>query len=94
MSTDRQLTLAVNQLPQDLSAWLAGESTQFYSLHELRELLNAWSLQIWARLDGASVDGLRAFTAGMSLADTFWYLRLPTRRPKGSKPGELSDENY
>jgi hypothetical protein len=88
------LTETVDRLPQALSAWLAGESTQFYSPHELRELLNSWSLQVWARLGGDSVDGLRAFTAGMSLADTFWYLRLPTRRPKGSKPGELSDENW
>lgn len=65
------LTAAVNHLPQELEAWLSGQSPKFYDPHELRELLNSWSLQVWARLGGASVDGLRAFTAGMSLADTF-----------------------
>jgi hypothetical protein len=88
------LTQAVNQLPQEISAWVYGESSKFHSPHELRELLNAWSLQVWAQLGGASADSMRAFTSGMSLADTYWYLRLPTHRPKGSKPGELSEENW
>jgi hypothetical protein len=88
------LTQAINQLPQDVSAWVHGESSKSQSPHELRDLLNAWSLQVWARLGGASADSMRAFTAGMSLADTYWYLRLPTRRPKGSKPAELSEENW
>lgn len=88
------LTQAVNQLPQDLSAWVYGESSKSQSPRELRDLLNAWSLQVWARIGGASADGMRAFTAGMSLADTYWYLRLPTRRPKESKPAEVSAESW
>lgn len=91
-STDHAsaLTTAVLELPTKLSAWLRGEQNEFYTPYQLRELLNQWSLQVWARLEGESLDAAQAFTAGMSLADTYWYLRLPGRRPRKV----LSEEDW
>ncbi len=83
-------TKSILELPDKLSKWLHGEEKQFYSSHELRELLNQWSLQVWARLEAESLDSAQAFTAGMSLADTYWYLRLPGRRPRKV----LSEESW
>ena len=88
------LTKEINALPGKIRAWLEGKTTSFYSQGELRELLNDWSLQVWARLDGESADCARAFTSGMSLADTFWYLRQPKQRPKGLKPAQSKQEDW
>lgn len=84
------LTKSVLELPEKQSKWLHGEEQHFYSPHDLRELLNQWSLQVWARLEAESLDSARALTAGMSLADTYWYLRLPGRRPRKV----LSEESW
>jgi hypothetical protein len=83
------LTQSVYELPQQIHDWLEGTSSKFYNQRELRDLLNDWSLQVWARLDGISADSARALNSGMSLADTFWYLRPPSRRPKEA----LSEES-
>ncbi len=88
------LTQKIYELPPEIYAWLAGASEKFYPARELRELLNAWSLQVWARLDAASADSARAFTAGLSLADTYWYQRPPFRRPKITPDNQLSEENW
>jgi hypothetical protein len=85
------ITRLVRELPGKLAAWMEGGEEPFYSPHELRELLNAWSLQVWARLNAESAAAARAFSAGMSLADTYWYQRPPARRPKDR---ELSAENW
>ncbi len=77
-----------------MSIGLRGKSTQFYTQRELRELLNSRSVLVWARLNAESAEAARAFTAGMSLADTYWYLRLPRQRPKGIKPGQLRQEDW
>jgi hypothetical protein len=88
------LTKEINALPEKTRAWLEGKTTDFYSQGALRELLNDWSLQVWGRLDGESADCARAFTSGMSLADTFWYLRQPKQRPKGLKPAQSKQEDW
>ena len=87
-------TEMINALPGQARDWVEGKTAKFYSQGELRELLNEWSLQVWARLEGISAESARAFNSGMSLADTYWYMRLPTRRPVGSKSGKLSEENW
>ena len=74
-------------LPENARAWLAG-TRKFYTPRELRDLLNAWTMQVWAQLDALSPASAQAFTAGMSLADTYWYLRLPARRPARAPSGE------
>ncbi|HEX9077121.1 MAG TPA: hypothetical protein VF932_15150 [Anaerolineae bacterium] len=84
------LTQSIYELPQQIHNWLEGTSSKFYTQRELRDLLNEWSLQVWARLDGISADSARALNSGMSLADTFWYLRPPSRRPKEA----LSEESF
>lgn len=88
------LTVEIQTLPQKIADWLGGKSTQFYNQRELRDLLNSWSVQVWARLNAESAEAARAFTAGTSLADTYWYLRFPRQRPKGLKPGQLSQEDW
>jgi hypothetical protein len=87
-------TLEVNALPEKARAWLDGKSQEFYSQGALRELFEDWTLQVWARLDAASADSARAFTAGMSLADTYWYLRLPARRKAVEGSRRLSEEDW
>lgn len=88
------LTKEINALPDKVSGWLEGKSAEFYSQGALRNLLNDWSLQVWARLDSESADCARAFTSGMSLADTYWYLRLPKQRSKGLKPVQYKQEDW
>ena len=88
------LTKEIYALPQKIDDWLEHRAMTFYSQRELRDLLNDWTLQIWARLDGESADSARALTAGMSLADTYWYMRLPRQRPKGSNTKQSSEEDW
>ena len=88
------LTKEINALPKKIENWLGGKSIDFYTQVALRDLLNDWSLQVWARLDSESADSARAFTSGMSLADTFWYLRLPKQRPKELKPEQSKQEDW
>ncbi len=85
------VTQMVRELPAKLTLWMEGGGEQFLSSHALRDLLNAWSLQVWARLNAESASAARAFSAGISLADTYWYQRPPSRRPKDQ---ELSAENW
>ncbi len=87
------LTQQVLALPHQVREWLDGKSKEFYSPSELRKLLNDWSLEVWARLSGVSPDSAQAFTAGMSLADTYWYMRPPGRRPH-SESERLSQEDW
>ncbi len=88
------LTKEMILLPEKIIAWLASKSAQFYTQRELRDLLNAWSLQVWGRFSSVSGESARAFTAGMSLADTYWYLRKPSQRPKGLKLSLVPDEAW
>ena len=88
------LTKEIYALPQKIDDWLEHRAMTFYSQRELRDLLNDWTLQIWARLDGESADSARALTAGMSLADTYWYMRLPRQRPKGWNTKQSSEEDW
>ncbi|MBI4789133.1 MAG: hypothetical protein HY782_19045 [Chloroflexi bacterium] len=88
------LTKEIYALPQKIDDWLEHRATSFYPQRELRDLLNDWTMQVWARLDGESAAGARAFTAGMSLADTYWYMRLPRQRPKGWKANQSSEEDW
>ncbi|MBI5649768.1 MAG: hypothetical protein HZC40_04865 [Chloroflexi bacterium] len=81
------LSQEIFALPENARAWLAG-ARKFYTPRELRDLLNAWTMHVWAQLDAASPASAQAFTAGMSLADTYWYLRLPARRPARAPSGE------
>ncbi len=76
------LSQQIFTLPEKLGDWLEGKAKDFNSPRDLRELLNAWSLQVWARLEGESQLSAQAFTTGISIADTYWYLRLPLRRRK------------
>lgn len=86
-------TKKIFALPQEVEEWLTGKSAQFTKPKELRELLNSWSMGVWARLDAVSAESARAFTAGMSIADTFWYLRPPTQRSLKAK-SHVSQEDW
>ncbi len=88
-----ELTKEIYALPLKTRDWLSGASPHFYEPRALRDLLNAWSLQVWARLDAVSAASARAFTAGMSIADTFWYLRPPQPRSQG-KAARASQEDW
>ncbi len=88
------LNLEIYVLPNQIRAWLNGEEKTFYSAGQFRTLLNEWSLQVWARLNGVSADCARAFSEGMSLADTYWYMRLPTRRPKELSAAQMREEDW
>jgi hypothetical protein len=69
----------VRRLPGEIERWLKGAQVRDMTPAALRRLLNTWSLEVWSRLE-ARDDALgRAFVAGMSLADTYWYLRRPSR---------------
>jgi hypothetical protein len=69
----------VRRLPDEIERWLQGAQVRDMTPAGLRRRLNEWSLEVWSRLE-ARDDGLaRAFVAGMSLADTYWYLRRPAR---------------
>ncbi|MBI5304829.1 MAG: hypothetical protein HY868_22025 [Chloroflexi bacterium] len=77
-----ELTKTINALPQKTRNWLDRKEAAYYTQRELRDLLDEWSKQVWARLDSVSSASAQAFNAGLSLADTYWYMRLPKQRPK------------
>jgi len=77
-----ELTKTINALAPKTRSWLDGKEQTFYTQRELRDLLDEWSKQVWARLNSVSFAGAQALTAGLSLADTYWYMRLPKQRPR------------
>ncbi len=87
------LTQQVNELPAKIRDWLEGKTKTFYTSYELYNLFEDWTMHVWAQLNGASNDSARALTAGMSLADTYWYMRLPSRR-KNLKATQTSEEDW
>lgn len=87
------LTKEIYALPQRVEDWLTGKLPQFVSPKELREELNSWSLGVWARLDAEAPANARAFTAGMSIADTYWYWRPPHQRPHKAR-AQTSQEDW
>ncbi len=87
------LTKQVYELPGKIRDWLDKGGKAPFTAHELRDLFEGWTLQVWAELNGASTDSARAFTAGLSLADTYWYMRLPSRR-KRLKATQMSEEDW
>ena len=76
------LTKSVNALAQKTRNWVEGKEAAYYSQRDLRDLLDEWSKQVWARLNSVSTASAQALTAGLSLADTYWYMRLPKQRPR------------
>ncbi len=86
------LTKELDALPGRNREWLEGKG-QPVTAHSLYDLLEPWTLQAWAELNGASKDSARAFTAGLSLADTYWYMRLPARR-KNLKASQTGEEGW
>lgn len=79
---DPQLQARIEELPTAIERWLAGYEHDFYTPAQIRQLLEHWSLRVWAQLNARSDAAVLAFTLGMSLADTYWYLRKPAQRPK------------
>lgn len=73
-------TRAIHRMPGAIRQWLAGQRQDFLTVRELRDLLNRWSMMIWARLNARGDELARALTLGMSLADTYYYMRKPERR--------------
>jgi hypothetical protein len=67
----------VHLLPARLEDWVEGDKSVALTPAELREMLNDWSLDAWSRLHVQDDALARTFTAGMSLADTYWSLRRP-----------------
>ncbi len=93
VETPSPLTQQVFELPQKVRDRLQGRVGEFYPPRDLRKLLNDWTLEVWARLGGVSPESAQAFTAGMSLADTYWYMRPPGRRePEAGEP--LAQESW
>jgi hypothetical protein len=79
---DPELQQRIEELPTTIERWLAGYDDNFYTPAQIRQLLEHWSLRAWAQLNARSDAAVLAFTLGMSLADTYWYLRKPAQRPK------------
>jgi hypothetical protein len=73
-------THVIRQMPEVIRQWLTGQREDFFTVPELRDLLNRWSMMIWARLNARGDELARALTLGMSLADTHYYMRKPERR--------------
>ncbi len=67
------------RLPDEIERWLRGAQVRDMTPAALRRLLNEWSLEVWSMLEARDDKLARAFVAGMSLADTYWYLRRPAR---------------
>lgn len=76
------LQALVDGSPPALERWLNGEQDRFLTPAQLRDVLEAWSLRVWAQLNARSEAAGLAFTLGTSLADTYWYLRKPAQRPQ------------
>ncbi len=85
---DEALQQIVEGLPRSLERWLAGRRSAFYTPAQLRQILENWSLRIWSQLNARSEAAALAFTLGISLADTYWYLRKPAQRPRRCPPKE------
>lgn len=73
-------TSQVYDLPQKLWSWQIDPNQPFYAAQEVRALLEPWSAQVAAALNAVSAAHMRAFVAGMSLADTFWSWQLRGRQ--------------
>jgi hypothetical protein len=74
------LTAQVYSLPAKLAAWQLDSTQPFYTAQDLYALLEPWSAQVGAALNALSAARLRAFVAGMSLADTYWSWQLRGRQ--------------
>lgn len=82
----------IKDLPTRIESWLEGDDSGALTPAGLWETLNDWSLDAWSRLHVQDDSLARAFTAGMSLADTYWSLRRPPRA--GTKDTRLRRERW